>query len=112
MRGTKGFSENLRLHDGVSESGVHTILHWEGDDFITQKYQDMEPVLKHVEAMRERNARRKRNEDMEVGHIPDLYLHQINAIPDPQDRMNAKLQFFRDHPAFCAYPGFLGITRQ
>jgi hypothetical protein len=103
----RGFQENLRLDEGVNANGVRTILHWEGDEFITQRQQDMELALQHVQEMRERNANKKKGEAMEIGHIPWLFMEQFDAIPDPDDRRKAMFRWLRENPAFLAHPGYL-----
>lgn len=103
----RGFQENLSLDEGYSPNGVRTILHFEGDELITQRQQDMESALQHVREMRERNAARKPGEWKEIGHIPQLYLEQLDQIPDPDDRKKAKLKWLREHPAFLAAPEYV-----
>lgn len=102
-----GYQENLSLDEGVSKSGIRTILHWEGDEFITQKQQDMEPILRYVQQRREELAGVGWGEGREVGYIPELYYPQINAITDRKERGQAIKQFFRDHPQFCYYDAYL-----
>lgn len=103
----KGYAENLSLDEGTSKAGVRTILHWEGDEFITQRQQDMEPVLAYVKARREQLAGQPWGEGREVGHIPELYYPQIAAITDRDQRREAVKQFFADHPQFCFYENYL-----
>lgn len=103
----KGFEENLRLDEGYSPNGIRTILHFEGDEFITQRQQDMEAALQHVSEMRVRNAMKKKGEWLEIGHIPQLFLEQLDQIPDPDDRKKAKMKWLRDNPAFLAAPEFV-----
>ncbi len=105
--GTKGYSENVELDEGLDENNVRTILRWEGDELITQKQQDMEPVLKYVQERREQLAGLNWGEGREVGYIPPLYYPQINAITDRKERGKAIKQFFRDHPQFCYYDAYL-----
>lgn len=108
----RGFQENVRLDEGLDPNGVRTVLHFEGDEFIAQRQQDLTEALKHVEEMRIRNSLRKPGDHMEVGHIPWIFLEKLDTIPDPHDRYKAKLQFLRDNPAFCAYPKFIHDSRR
>lgn len=103
----KGFQENLVLDEGVNKAGVRTILRWEGDELITQRQQDMEPVLAYVKMRREQLEGQPWGEGREVGHIPELYYPQIAAIKDRKERSAAVKQFFVDHPQFCFYENYL-----
>lgn len=102
-----GYSENVSIDEGTDENGVRTIFHWEGDELITQNQQDMEPVLRYVQARREQLAGKPWGEGREVGYIPSLYYPQINAIVDRKERGKAVKQFFLDHPQFCYYEAYL-----
>lgn len=103
----KGFQENTEIDEGADHNGIRTIVRFEGDELIIQKQQDMEPILAHVQQMRERNHGRGWGSGVEVGHIPQLFLDRINAIVDRDDRNKAIKAFFRANPAFCAYPAYL-----
>lgn len=91
----------------TSASGVKTTIHFAGETVVFAKSQDMEPILRHVQEMRERNEGKRWGEGKEVGHIPDLFYQRIRMIQDPQERKKAVRLFFKENPAFCAYAPFL-----
>lgn len=95
------------MDEGLDPNGVRTILHWEGDELITQKQQDMTQALEHVKLQRERLDGLPWGEGREVGYIPAIYYPQIMSIKDRKERGKAVKQFFRDHPQFCYYPAYL-----
>ena len=103
----KGYSENVSIDEGVNACGVRTIFHFEGEDLITQKQQDMTQALEHVRQMRERNEGKSWGEGKEVGHIPALFYAPMLLEPDRDKRKKMVKQFFRENPAFCAYPAYL-----
>lgn len=102
-----GFQENVSIDEGVNKAGVRTIYHWEGDEFITQQQQDMEPILAYVKARREQLEGQSWGEGKEIGYIPELYYAQIARIEDRKARGLAVKQFFHDHPQFCYFPRYL-----
>lgn len=103
MFGTAAF----KIDEGVSATGVRTVLHFEGRQMVIEKQQDMEPILRHVQAMRERNEGKNWGEGKEVGHIPELFYIPISQDRDRERRKRRIKAFFRQYPAFCAYPAYL-----
>lgn len=104
-----GFSENVSILDKAPDrtSAVGTVLHFEGDDLITQRFQNMEPVLQHVKELREANEGKNWGEGRIVGHLPALYRAKFTAIKDRTERDAAVLNFFRTHPQFVSYDNYL-----
>lgn len=104
------------LSDGRSAAGVLTTFSFEGGELIVCKNQDLEPDLREVQAMRERNAARAFASDIkEIGRIPEIFYSKICMIADPAERKKAVRRFFQEHPQFCAYAPYLsnsGAKRQ
>ncbi|AMM22992.1 hypothetical protein [Variovorax sp. PAMC 28711] len=109
MQKENGFSENVSFVEKAPDhtSAVGTTLHFEGQDLITQRTQDMEPVLAHVQQMREATEGKNWGEGRLVGHIPALYYPAIAAITDRDQRNQAIQRFFREHPQFVSYSPYL-----
>lgn len=108
MKLESGYSENVDIDEGVDpETGVRTIIKFEGDELIIQKQQDMTAALLHVQQMRERNEGKNWGEGREVGYIPPLFYDKICLIRDRKEREKAVKSFFRQNPMFCAYPPYL-----
>lgn len=108
MQLESGYSENVDVDEGVDPAtGIRTTFKFEGDQLIIQKTQDMEPILRHVQQMRERNEGKNWGEGREVGYIPPLYYDKILLIRDRKERAAAIKTFFRQNPAFCAYDAYL-----
>lgn len=103
----KGYSENVSIDEGLDENGVRTIIHFEGDELIIQKQQDMEAVFAHVDAMRRRNEGKPWGDGKEVGYIPPLFYDKICTIVDKVERRKAVKRFFQQNPRFCAYEAYL-----
>jgi hypothetical protein len=100
-------AESFKIDQGVGPTGVRTVLRFEGRQMVIEKQQDMEPILRHVQAMRERNAGKSWGEGKEVGHIPELFYVPISQDPDRERRKRRLKAFFRQYPDFCAYPAYL-----
>lgn len=98
---------SFKIDEGTSATGVRTVLHFEGRTMVIEKQQDMEPILAHVQAMRERNEGKNWGEGKEVGHIPELFYIPISLERDKVLRKKRVKAFFRQYPAFCAYPAYL-----
>lgn len=108
MQLENGYSENVDVDEGLDPAtGIRTVLKFEGDQIIVQKTQDMEPILRHVQAMRERNDGKNWGEGREVGYIPPIFYDRICLIKDRKERAAAVKSFFRQNPAFCAYAPYL-----
>ncbi len=90
-------------------SAVGTVLHFEGEDLITQKFQDMEPVLAHVRQLREENDAKgtRWGEGRVVGHIPALWYGPISQIKNRAERDAAIMNFFRTRPDLVAFDPYL-----
>lgn len=103
-----GYSENVDVDEGFDPAtGIRTIVKFEGSEIIIQRQWDPKPYLLHVQEMRERNEGKNWGEGKEVGYIPPAFRGKISIIKDRKDREKAIKQFFRDNPAFCAFPKFL-----
>jgi hypothetical protein len=100
-------AEGISILDDVAPSGMRKILHFAGETLVVEHWQDMEPILAHVQAMRERNEGRGWGEGREIGHIPDIFHRKIVEIQDTVERRKAVKRFFKTYPAFCAYPAYL-----
>jgi hypothetical protein len=100
-------AEGISILDDVAPSGMRKILHFAGETLVVEHWQDMEPILQHVQAMRERNLGKKWGEGKEIGHIPDLFYRKICEFQDSKERAKMRKAFFRQYPAFCAYPPYL-----
>lgn len=102
-RGTE-LAEGISINEGRSPgSGVYSIIHFQGDQVIFERQQDMEPVLQHVQEMRERNALRGFGVAKELGHVPDLFYAKFRVMPS-EERRKAIRAFLIENPKLCAVP--------
>jgi len=99
--------DTFKIDEGLGPTGVRTVLHFEGRELVIEKQQDMEAILQHVQAMRERNEGKGWGEGKEVGHIPELFYVPIRMEKDKEQRRKRVKAFFQQYPAFCAYPAYL-----
>ncbi len=104
-RGTN-LAEGLTITER-GNCGITTRITFAGDTVVLDMEQDMEPILRYVAEMRERNAARPFAADKELGHIPELFYRKINLIKDSAERRKAVRLFFKQNPAFCAYQPLL-----
>lgn len=105
-RGTE-LAEGISIDEGQSPAGVRSIIHFQGTEVIFQRQQDMEPILRHVQEMRERNEGRPWGTGKEVGHVPEIFMPLLNAVgTDPAARRKWRQAFFRANPMLCAYPAY------
>jgi hypothetical protein len=103
-RGTE-LAEGIRIDEGMSPAGVRSIIHFQGTEVIFQRQQDMEPVLRYVQEMRERNEGKPWGTGKEVGHVPELFMDQLRPLRG-EERRKWLRGFFRANPMLCAYPAF------
>lgn len=91
-----------------SESGITTEIKVEGDYVIKTQTFDAEPVLDHVQQLREAQEGKRWGEGRLVGSIPLAYYHRhIVGIEDRQERAQAVKKFFSENPQFVAYDRYL-----
>lgn len=102
-----GGAQAFTIDEGVGRTGVRTVLHFEGRQMVIEKQQDMESILDHVKAMRERNDGKGWGEGREVGHIPEIFYIPIMQERDHVLRKKRVKAFFKQNPAFCAYAPYL-----
>ncbi len=98
-----GFSENVKIDEGVNEQGVKTIFHYEGNDLTIEKKIDMEPLMKDAEIARQSTDGLRWGEGRIVGTIDMMNYPRIAAIKDRKERDKAILQYFKDHPAMVKF---------
>lgn len=107
-RGSNLANGHAIIDEGIDpRTGVGTRFHFQGDQMIAERYQDMEGVLEYVREMREKLAGQPWGEGKPIGYIPPLFYSQIQLIRDRHERSKAVKAFFREHPAFCYYPAYL-----
>ena len=99
--------QNEEIDMGVSHSGVHTNLSFEGDAAIVKKTFDAEPHLRHAENARIQTAGMNWGEGRLVGHILAAFYAQIVQIKDPTERDAAIMNFFRQNKAFVMFDKFM-----
>ena len=93
----QGFTENVTVDEGVNANGIHTQLHFEGDDIIVQKTKDYEPLIQYAKAAREATAGMTWGEGRLLGTIElDDYYTLIAPIQDKKERDKAVIQYFKD----------------
>ena len=105
-RGTN-LASGIAIDEGTNPHGVRSIIRFAGETMVIQRQQDMEPILRHVQAMRERNEGKGWGEGREIGHIPEIFYAKIVQIQDPIERKKTVKEFFKQNPAFCAYDAYL-----
>ena len=99
---------HFKIDEGVNpQTGIRTIYHFEGDQVVAEKVYDAEPYLKRAQEMRLRNEGKRWGDGKEVGVIPPWANAKIQAIADDAEREKAMKTFFRENPAFLAYPAFI-----
>jgi hypothetical protein len=104
----RGFEENVSVSEGLDPvTGIETILHFEGDEFITEKKWDAAPHLAHAAHARQSTAGQSWGTGKFVGHIPPVFYAQIMVIKDKEERRRAVKRFFEDNPAFVMFDKYL-----
>lgn len=104
-RGTE-LAEGISIDEGKSPAGVRSIIHFQGTEVVFQRQQDMEPILRYVQEMRERNEGKPWGTGKEVGHVPEIFKGELDKIRDREERRKWLKGFFRANPMLCAYPAF------
>jgi hypothetical protein len=106
-RMTKGFSENVSVHEGTAPDGTETILHFEGNDLIVQKRYDAEPHLQYCEQARQATAGQRWGDGKLVGHIPAAQYGKFLLITDPRERMKAIRLWLQENSKFVMFDKYL-----
>lgn len=100
----RGFEENVSFSDGFDRAtGIETFLHFQGDEFITQKQWDAEPHLQHAADARLATQDKRWGDGKLIGHIPPAFYANICVIKDKAERKKAVSKFFRENPAFIMF---------
>lgn len=100
----RGFEENVSVNEGLDPTtGIETILHFEGDELITQKNWDADPHLQYAEAARQSTEGQRWKEGRLIGHIPPAFYANILVVKDKEQRKKAVRQFFAKNPAFIMF---------
>lgn len=98
--------QNEEIDMGVSSSGVHTKLTFEGEAAIVKKTFDAEPELRYAENARIQTAGQNWGDGRLVGRIPPAFYAQIVGIKDRDERDRKIMDFFRENPAFVMFDKF------
>lgn len=101
-----GFKENVTVDEGVSEGGVSTKLHFEGDYLITQRTYDAEPHLQYAEQARQQTAGMNWGQGKLIGHIPPAEYARFLQIKDGHERKTAILSWLRENNKFIMFDRF------
>lgn len=112
MHKESSYAEDVSIVEKAPDltSAVKATLNFSANgDMVVDREQDMEPVLKHVQSLREENDAKgaRWGEGRVVGHIPALYYPAIAAIKDRAERDAAIQKFFREHPQFVGFSPYL-----
>lgn len=103
----QGYTENASIVHDVSEDGVVTRLHFEGDTITVQRSYDAQPHLARARLMRECQDGKSWGEGKHIGHIPPAEYARILTLPTREARQKAVLAFLRQNPAFVGFSRFL-----
>ena len=99
----RGYSENVSIVDDISQDGVVTTLHFEGDSLITQRTYDAEPHLRYAQEAREATAGQRWGEGKLIGHIPPAEYARFLLIRDNKDRKKAIMAWLRENSRFVMF---------
>lgn len=103
--------ENFTIDEGVDANGVRKLVHFGGDDVVTQLQFDAEPILREAALLRQQNQGKKWNEGKTVGMIPLAVINQMMTIKDRTEREVAMMNWLKLHPKFITYePHFATYT--
>lgn len=102
-----GFCENVSVNEGTDVHGIKTILHFEGDDLITQKTYDAQSLLDQCAAERAYTAGDRWGEMRKVGTIPMAEYAKVLAIKNPQERRAYVKNYLRTNTGFVSFDKYL-----
>ena len=103
----RGFEENVSLDEGTDAYGIRTHLHFEGDEMITQKTYDAEPLLREAAAVRQQTDGQRRGEMRRVATVPMAVYQKFILIKDNKDRQKAIRDWLRENSQFVMYDRYL-----
>ena len=96
----KGYSENVSIVDDVSQDGVVTQIHFEGDDVTVQRTWDAEPHLKYAEMARQQTDGKTWGQGRFIGHIPPEPLARFLLIKNNKEREKAIMAWLQENSKF------------
>lgn len=102
-----GYHENVSFDLGVNEYGYRNQVRLEGDQIITQKTYDAEPLLQRAQEIREQTDGTRWGEGQFVGTLPMHEAVRILAIHDDKERQKAIRAFFQENPMLCGNSKYL-----
>ena len=98
------FEENVSFSEGHdAHTGIETILHFQGDEFITQKSWDATADLAHAAHARQSTAGQRWGDGKFIGRIPAAFYAQILVIRDKDERKAAIKAFFKNNQALVMF---------
>lgn len=102
-----GYHENVSFNLGENVYGYRTKVSLEGDQIITHKQYDAQPLLDRAQQIREQTEGTRWGEGQFVGTLPMHEAVRILAIRGDKERQKAIRAFFQENPMLCGNSKYL-----
>lgn len=95
------------IDEGVNEFGVRKIVHFDGDQIVSQFTEDAAPIIEHCKEERMVSAGERWGDGRKIGTIPMVALAEVMAIKGSAERKKYLVNYLKANPAFVSFEKFL-----
>lgn len=99
--------ERFKVDEGFNAYGVRKIVHFDGDEAVSQYTYDAEPIIEQCKEERIVTAGERWGDGRKIGTIPPTVMGQMMAIRGAEERKKFLLQYLKANPAFVSFDKFL-----
>lgn len=99
--------ERFTMDEGVNQLGVRKLVHFDGDQVVSQYTCDAEPIIEQCKEERIVSAGERWGDGRKIGTIPPTVLGEMMAIKGAEERKKFVLQYLKANPAFVSFDKFL-----
>lgn len=100
-------TERFKIDEGVNQYGVRKIVHFDGDEVVSEFAYDAAPIIEHCKEERAVSAGERWGDGRKIGTLPPTVLAKVMAIPGAEARKKFILSYLRANPAFVSFDKFL-----
>lgn len=99
--------ERFKIDEGVNENGVRKIVHFDGDQVVSEYTYDAEPIIEQCKEERILTAGDRWGDGRKIGTLPLTVLAEVMKIQGSAERKKFILTYLRANPAFVSFDKFL-----
>ena len=95
------------MNEGVNRYGVQKVVHFDGDQVVSQFTCDAEPIIEQCKEDRILSAGQRWGDGRKIGTIPMTVMGEMMAIKGVEERKKFLLLYLKANPAFVSFDKFL-----